>query len=178
MTDDAISRTTVIFSALGSSADDDDDGRADEPELGREIEQRASNSRRPNADWGEEEGGHLFRCTRCYVIPETIFSLRAMLPLSPEADSIIVLVLLWRVYGLQSCFTANSLIPRGEVALHLGNSNVLRHDTGGSLSVRDPIEWPLLFLPRSSAMEPVRLLLSHATDGGDKERIKTCSGKG
>ena len=100
----------------------------DEPELGREIEQRASNSRRPNADWGEEEGGHLFRCTRCYVIPETIFSLRAMLPLSPEADSIIVLVLLWRVYGLQSCFTANSLIPRGEVALHLGNSNVsVRH---------------------------------------------------
>ena len=42
MTDDAISRTTVIFSALGSSADDDDDGRADEPELGREIEQRAT----------------------------------------------------------------------------------------------------------------------------------------
>ena len=41
MTDDAISRTTVIFSALGSSADDDD-GRADEPELGREIEQRAT----------------------------------------------------------------------------------------------------------------------------------------
>ena len=52
------------------------------------------------------------------------------------------------------------------------------YDTGGSLSVRDPIEWPLLFLPRFSAMEAVRLLLSHATDGGDKERIKTCSGKG